>query len=198
MWSKNNTIMKKLLVLVICLLMTGSIYAQKHLTFKGVPIDGTLKEYTEAMVNAGFTFEETENGVSTLSGDFAGYKDCQIKVSTLKNCDIVSHVDVFFSSSINWSPILNDYEKLKGMLTKKYGKSTKCIERFSRPADSDGSKMRALLNDECEWYTTFSNEYGEIKVSIVKGRFVIDGRVCISYYDKVNSNIVNQAAMDDL
>lgn len=190
--------MKKLLTLIICLLITGSIYAQKHLTFKGVPIDGTLNSYTEAMINAGFTFEKTENGVSTLSGDFAGYKDCRIKVSTLNNCDVVCHVDVFFPGSLNWAPILNDYEHLKSMLTKKYGKPTKCVEKFTRTEGDESHKMLALSRDECEWYTTFSCEHGDIKVSIVKGRFAIDGRVCISYYDKVNSTIVNQAAMDDL
>lgn len=57
-----------------------------------MPINGTLNEYTDAMVKAGFHYEGTQDGISLLTGDFAGHKGCIIGVSTLKNCDVVSHV----------------------------------------------------------------------------------------------------------
>lgn len=57
----------------------------EHLTFKGIPIDGTLNEYIAKMKQAKFTLIETTDGVALLSGEFAGYQDCIIGVKTLKN-----------------------------------------------------------------------------------------------------------------
>ena len=124
--------MKKHLILFLaCFIFAGNLFAQQHLSFKGVPINGTLKEYTDAMVKAGFHYELTQNGVSLLTGDFAGYKNCTIGVSTLKNCDVVSHIAVIFPNKETWSAVLNDYETLKSMLTQKYGYPSDSKEKFS-------------------------------------------------------------------
>lgn len=172
----------------------------QHLTFKGVPIDGTLKEYVEAMKKAGFVYKEkTSDGSAILTGDFAGYKKCSIKVSTLNNCDVVNRIFVQFSDKDTWSSLIIDYENLKTMLTKKYGKQKKCSEKFtSYVGDSNGLKMHALDDGEYEWYTVFSTELGNVELSIVEGTEYLTGAVLITYYDKINSNKVQNAALDDL
>lgn len=172
----------------------------QHLTFKGVPIDGTLKEYVEAMKKAGFVYKEkTSDGGAILTGDFAGYKNCRIKVSTLNNCDVVNIIFVQFSDKETWSSLISDYENLKTMLTKKYGKSKKCSEKFtSYVGDSNGLKMHALRNGEYEWYTVFSTELGNVELSIVDGTQYQTGAVRLTYYDKTNSDKVLNSAMDDL
>lgn len=204
--------MKKLLVLVICLLMTISIYAQvsihaqgsvpaqKHLTFKGVPINGTLKAYTDAMIKAGFHYEgKTDNEINILSGDFAGFKSCYICVSTLSNCDVVNSISVLFPNRDTWSSVVSDYEQLKSMLTQKYGIPSVCSEKFtSHVGDNNTMKMYALRNEECEWYTIFSTELGDIELSVIEGTSYNTGAVRLTYYDKINSDKVQNAAMDDL
>ena len=45
---------------------------QEHLTFKGVPIDGTLSEYVAKMKSAGFKYLGEQDGTAILQGDFAG------------------------------------------------------------------------------------------------------------------------------
>lgn len=172
----------------------------QHLTFKGVPIDGTLKEYVEAMKKAEFVYKEkTSDGGAILTGDFAGYKNCRIKVSTLNNCDVVNKIFVQFSDKETWSSLISDYENLKTMLTKKYGKSKKCSEKFtSYVGDSNGLKMHALRNGEYEWYTVFSTELGNVELSIVDGTQYQTGAVRLTYYDKTNSDKVLNSAMDDL
>ena len=87
---------KHLTLFFVCLLFAGSTFAQQHLSFKSVPIDGTLKAYTEAMVKAGFHYEGTHDGISLFTGDFAGYKNCIVGVSTLKSCDVVNRIAVLF------------------------------------------------------------------------------------------------------
>ena len=65
--------MKKLLISLFVILYTTIGQAQEHLTFKGVPIDGTLDTYVANMKKAGFTFIGENDGIALLRGDFAGY-----------------------------------------------------------------------------------------------------------------------------
>lgn len=64
--------------------------------------------------------------------------------------------------------------------------------------DNNGLKMRALRDEELEWYTKFSTELGDIKLSVTVGTEYLTGAVILIYYDKINSNTVQNAAMNDL
>ncbi|MCR4738284.1 MAG: hypothetical protein K5846_09040 [Bacteroidales bacterium] len=190
---------KHLTLLLTCLLMAGATFAQ-HLSFKGVPIDGTLQEYTNAMVKAGFHYEDTQDGVSILSGDFAGYKNCHIGVSTLKNCNTVSHIAVLFPDRDTWTSLHGDYEYLKEMLTEKYGAPEESKEKFTGyVGDYDNSLiMHALREDKYIWYSTFSTKLGKIKLTLSEGEKSYTGRVVLIYQDGANSEKVRAAAMEDL
>lgn len=193
--------MKKHLTLFLaCLVFAGNLFAQQHLSFKGVPINGTLKSYTDEMVKAGFHYEGTQDGIAILSGDFAGYKGCGIGVATLKNCDVVSHIAVLFPDKDTWSAVLSDYEHLKAMLTEKYGTPSDSKEKFTGyVGDYDNSLvMYALKDGEYVWYTTFTTELGDIELSIMAGSKSRTACVRLSYYDKANSEKVRSAAMEDL
>ena len=193
--------MKKALVTLVCLIMMGGIMAQEeHLSFKGVPINGTLKQYTAAMVKAGFKSEGTQDGLSLLSGDFAGFKDCIVGVSTLSNCDVVNKIVVLFPEKDTWSSLINDYEHLKSMLTTKYGEPSMNREYFTGYAgrtDNDGIKMAALQDEELEWFTVFSTDLGNIELSLVSASYG-KGMVRLGYFDKKNTETVTQSALDDL
>ena len=193
--------MKKHITLFLaCLMFAGSIFAQQHLSFKGVPINGTLKSYTDAMVKAGFQYELTQDGTALLTGDFAGYKGCTVGVSTLKNLDVVNRIAVLFPDKETWSGVLIDYEHLKAMLTEKYGTPSDSQEKFTGHVgdNHNGLIMSALKNGEYMWYTIFTTELGDIELTIISGMKYDTACVRLSYYDKVNSDKVRNAAMDDL
>lgn len=180
--------------------MIGGIMAQeKHLSFKGVPIDGTLKQYTAAMVKAGFKSEGTQDGLSLLSGDFAGFKGCIVGVSTVSNCDVVNRIAVLFPEKDTWSALMGDYEHLKDLLTEKYGEPEMVRERFTKYHGNDnGLKMYAVNDGEIEWFAVFSTDLGDIELTLVGGTFGHQARVRLSYYDRANSETVRQSAIDDL
>lgn len=187
-----------MLIITLSLFGGGMLKAQ-HLTFKGVPITGTLKEFTNAMIQKGFHHELTQDGLAVFSGDFAGYKDCSFGVITLQNQDVVNQVTLFFSDHETWSSLLNQYEILKSMLTKKYGTPAEWSERFtSGYTPSDNGKIYALHTGEYYWYTKYITEEGEIRLSLEEGREYHTGRVCLIYYDKTNTDKARQAAFDDL
>ena len=54
--------MKRLLISLLAVMFASALWAQnQHLTFKGVPIDGTLNDYVVKMSAAGFTHLQTED-----------------------------------------------------------------------------------------------------------------------------------------
>ena len=85
------------------------------------------------------------------------------------------------------------------MLTKKYGKPSDEVERFdsySKPSD-DGSRMIQVQLDKCKYYTIFSTPKGDIELSI-QHNGVTSCFVLLKYYDKINTNAVQEDAMNDL
>jgi len=195
--------MKKILISLFFVFAATISFAQTqssdHLTFKGVPIDGTLSEYVSKMKQNGFTLVGTENGIAMLRGDFAGFKDCIVGVATLKQKDLVSKITVIFPERDTWSSLSGNYFSLKEMLTEKYGEPSKSVEEFqtySEPRD-DGDRMHAVKMDNCKYHTTYETEKGRIELSI-DHESVMSCFVRLSYYDKINSDIIKAKAIDDL
>lgn len=191
--------MKKLLISLLVILYTTIGQAQEHLTFKGVPIDGTLDTYVANMKKAGFTFIGENDGIALLRGDFAGYRNCTIGVVTLKSIDIVNRISVLFDSHQDWNNIYVNYSSLKEMLTTKYGKYADCVEKFegySEPRDDNG-KMHELTMDRCKFYTIWKTDKGSIELEIIKGNLG-GGKVRLTYWDNINTMSVQEKAMDDL
>lgn len=171
----------------------------KHLSFKGVPLNGTLDQYVLKMKQNGFTLIRTNDGMAMLQGDFAGYKDCYIGVSTLKQKDLVYKIVVIFPDRDTWSALSGNYFNLKEMLTEKYGKPAESVETFdgySQPKD-DNSKIYEVQFDHCKYYSTWMTDKGDIQLSI-EHNSVTSCFVKLAYFDKINSAAIKKQAIDDL
>lgn len=193
--------MKKIVVTLFLLMSFTLIFAQssEHLKFKGVPIDGTLNEYVSKMKQAGFQLVGTDDGVALLEGEFAGYRGCLIGVSTLKSVNVVNTIGVVFPARDNWSSLEGDYEHLKSMLTEKYGEPSDVVEKFQGYGDpqTDQEKWINIMTDNYTWYTIFETENGDIQLSLEKGDYG-EYFVLLKYFDKINTEAVRSAAMEDL
>jgi hypothetical protein len=186
--------MKKILF-VLSLVMTTLLYAQdEHLTFKGIPIDGTLESVTQQLEAKGYTRLDADDDLQIMSGDFAGYSNCQLIISTVKNLDLTYLVLVSFEKKTTWHDLYGNYKSLKDLLAKKYGEPSTNIEQFHRKI-TPGYEMYYL--DECRYTTLYELELGKILLTISK-----DAQVILAYYDRTNLEIKEQAdlqeALDDL
>ena len=169
-----------------------------HLTFKGVPIDGTLKNFVRRMEKAGFYHDGDKGGAAMLTGDFAGYKGCTVTVSTLDQKDLVSHITVWFPQRETWGDLSGDYFSLKKLLTQKYGKPSASQEKFQNDfLNDDGSRMRHVKFAECKYKSTFKTPKGTINLSIAHSGFN-NCYVELRYFDKINSGIITNEALKDL
>ena len=197
--------MKKIIPVVVFLFMlnaaTQAQVSGDHLTFKGVPIDGTLNEYVSKMKQNGFNHLQTEDGTAYLNGDFAGYKDCYVGVSTLKQNDLVYKIAVVFKEKDTWSVLSTNYFDLKQMLTEKYGEPSDVVEKFdvesfAQPRD-DQDRFYNVKSDKCKYYSKWQTEKGQIQLKIDHN----SSRSCyvtLAYFDKINGAIINEKAKSDL
>ena len=194
--------MKRNLFLLLFAIVTLSTFAQttsEHLTFKGVPIDGTLTEFVSKLKQKGLTHIGTEDGTAILKGDFAAYKNCTIAAVSLKQKNLVAKVGVIFPSLETWSSLSNNYFSLKEMLTKKYGEPAVCVEEFQNDfgKDNDNLKIHGVKMDKCKYVTGYTTEKGDIELQI-KGSFTDGCYVTLIYFDKINGEVIEAEAMEDL
>jgi hypothetical protein len=226
-YDKHQIVMRTIFSALLFVSVTVISVAQDHLTFKGVPIDGTLSSYVAQLEKSGFDLIDTRDadipwgevlsgdfsslnkerpfdraeilkeGYATLKGDFAGYKECKVNVSTLKDKDLVSSVMVSFPSRSEWLPLSSDYISLKEMLTTKYGNPAESVLAWedSTPSDNE-SKMHAVTMGRCKLETTFETGNGTIKLAIDNSFF--SGFVTLTYTDKINSSKLKAKAIGDL
>jgi len=193
--------MKTKLLITVILLLTIVSFAQsqtsQHLTFKGVPIDGTLSEFVSKMKQNSFKERASEPDFASFDGDFATYEGCNVVVSTLKGKDIVSYVTVNFPKQDTWSSLASNYFNLKEMLTEKYGQPSKSVEKFGSFFQvDDGLKMQLVYSDNCKYVTTYETEKGSIQLSIKSNNS--SAFVILTYSDKITGNIIRAKAKDDL
>lgn len=192
--------MKKIITLTICTIISSALLAQtEHLKFKGVPIDGTLSEYVTVLSDQGFILLEKDGNIGALEGDFAGYKDCIIFVSTLDNKDLVNTITVKFPDCDTWSSLYGCYSNLKEMLTEKYGEPSECVEYFDsfNNPNNDNQKIYLAKLNNCKYQTIFSQNNGNIILSI-ECDSNLSTFIILRYYDKVNSEIIREHAINDL
>jgi hypothetical protein len=192
--------MKKIIVLLMMVIMTIPLFAQasEHLTFKGVPIDGTLKQFYSKLQQEGFDGYVSEEGDMALAnGDFAGFKGCLCAIQTSHPEELISEVNIlFFPRSETWATLSSNYNSLKSMLTDKYGKPSDCVERFPSLyiSKDDNSKMHEVIMDRCTYRTSYEVENGFIILSINNTTVTAQ----LTYIDRINSETARTKAMDDL
>ena len=178
--------MKRFLLLIISVLLALNANAQqenKHLTFKGIPIDGSLSSFITKLEKQGFSLETTYDNAAMMKGNFGG-ENCEIGIYSTANANSVFQIIVAFPKSSTWASLKAIYNKYKDALTKKYGKP-EVIEKFYSPYDEgDGYEMSAIKADKCLYSSKFYVEHGIIQLVIFNS-----ANIGIAYTDKINKAI---------
>lgn len=102
---------------------TPSITAQEHMTFMGIPINGTITEFQRKLETKGFKKNEyisrtLQNGIRTFNGTFASYP-CFAEVLYSPKTKIVYQTSVATYNN-DEERANNIYKDLKNLLDTKY------------------------------------------------------------------------------
>lgn len=194
--------MKNFLLVFFALAMaitTRGQSASDHMTFKGIPMSGSLTEFAQKLSQKGFTLVQTNDVSAVLTGDFAGFKDCQIVLIATKETKTIYTIGVLLPSSTSWSLLETNYNALKAMLTQKYGSPKNVVEKFQgiSNGESNDVKMYYLKTDQCTYSSTFETSNGKITISLL----YLTGEgahASVTYVDRINNEIALKRALGDL
>ena len=141
------------------------------LSFKGIPITGSLTTFGNSLVNAGF--KKSLDG--TYTGDFAGYSGC--KVTPVGNP--VQEVRVDFPVISDWNNLEKAYDSLQASLTQKYGMEPKTsqgsnVATYSLPNGT--ITLDADVKNQSSWHVIlkYSNASSVITIPGTSGKNPID------------------------
>ena len=188
--------MRKVLLTLffVCSVLCSS--AQGHLSFKGIPIDGSMNSFCQKLKGKGFTQIGTEGNISLFTGDFTG-RNATVGVVAADNGLDVFSVAVLFEESDSWNTLVNTYDHYKDLYVEKYGKPSQCVEKNPSRSDSNTSLMYELFQGRVTYACIFEVSGGKIQISIEQASYN-RGRVMINYQDSQNVNAKRQSDLDEI
>lgn len=192
--------MKRIIFLTVFLLISLASFAQtptEHLTFKGVPIEGSMAGFCEKLKTKGFTLIGQDNNITLFSGDFTGRK-ATVGVAATDDGKNVFSVGVLFDPSGEWNTLVNTYEYYKDLYTRKYGKPTISKENNPAHSDSNTALMAEVHQGTVVYGSTWEVTGGDIQLSIEKSFGVYEGMVMIRYRDSQNIEAKIQNDLEDI
>ena len=112
--------MKKSLFSLVVLFASLTCVAQDHLSFKGIPIAGSMEDFCQKLSNKGFVELGSDGNTTLFTGDFTG-REATIGVNSDDDGENVYSVVVLFDPSGEWNVLVNTYNYYKDLYTRKYG-----------------------------------------------------------------------------
>lgn len=189
--------MKKILITLTVLFAVIDIMAQEHLSFKGIPIEGSMTEFCQKLKFKGFTSIDRENNITLFSGDFTG-RQATVGVTATDDGKNVFAVVVLFDPSGEWNTLVNTYDYYKDLYSRKYGKPTISKENNSVHLDSNTALMAEVHQGTVVYGSVWEVTGGDIQLSIEKSSGVYEGMVMIRYRDFQNVEAKIQNDLDDI
>lgn len=189
--------MKRISATLMLLFVAICIMAQEHLSFKGIPIEGSMTTFCQKLKAKGFTSIGRDNNLTLFSGDFTGRK-ATVGVTATDDGKNVFAVVVLFDPSGEWNTLVNTYDYYKDLYTRKYGQPT--ISKENNPARSDDniSLMAEVHQGTVVYGSVWEVTGGDIQLSIEKASGVYKGMVMIRNRDSQNVEAKIKNDLDDI
>ena len=174
-----------------------SLMAQEHLSFKGIPIEGSMTAFCQKLKATGFTSIGSENNLTLFTGDFTG-RNATVGVTATDDGKDVFAVVVLFDPSGEWNALINTYDYYKDLYTRKYGKPSISKEKNPALSDSNTALMAEVHQGTVVYGSAWEVTGGDIQLSIEKSSGVYKGMVMIRYRDSQNVEAKIQNDLNDI
>jgi hypothetical protein len=168
--------------LFLSILLLNSCFADEHIEFNNVPVNGNLDNFANELIKLGFTDQEgTEENQIKLRGVFLE-KECEIYVYGTKKSQTAYKVRVNQPVEVHDS-LENTFEKMQKQFTIKYGKGTNRYKQYQnseRFLFNEPKRKRHISTGDFSRYRTDS---GNITLEVQ------DGYISVTFTDKLNDKI---------
>lgn len=189
--------MKKFLITIILGYIAICGFAQEHLSFKGIPIEGSMTSFCQKLKAKGFTQIDCDHNSTLFTGDFTG-RQATISVGASDDGKSVYSVVVFFDPSKEWKTLVSTYSYYKDLYTRKYGEPAASRENIPESSDPNWQLMYDLEQGTITYTSNWIVSGGEIDLSITKSSGHHEGMVMICYRDSQNVNAKIQKDLEDI
>ena len=183
--------MKKLLTFALILVLSMGAYAQtEHMTFVGIPLNGTIDQFQQKLISKGFVVNKEmntilEKGLRAFKGTFVGEKaDITVYYDT-KTKQVYSAKSFFLN--LSYKEVGERYNYLKNQIQEKYKDSLAYPEEKTEAGlktfiASVGLGIITIWQDKDEGGRGYPNIYS----------------LHISYTDYINWRLHEENNIDDL
>lgn len=190
--------MRRIVIFFAALSVAISMMAQEHLTFKGIPIEGSMTEFCQKLKAKGFTSIGQENDIVLFTGDFTG-REATVGVTATDDGEKVFSVVVLFDPCGEWNTLVNTYDYYKDLYSRKYGRPTISEEKNPALSDYNTALMAEVYQGTVVYGSVWEVAGGEIQLSIEKSPVgVYEGMVMIRYIDSQNVEAKIQDDLEDI
>ena len=184
-----------LLSLLLC--VTFYTNAQDHLTFKGIPIEGSMTTFCQKLKAKGFTQMGKDKNITLFTGDFTG-RQATIGVGASDDGKNVFSVVVLFDPSKEWNSLVSTYDYYKDLYTRKYGEPAISKENNPSHSDSNTALMAEVHQGTVVYGSAWNVPGGDIQLSIEKSAGIYEGMIMIRYRDSQNVEAKIQSDLEDI
>ncbi len=189
--------MRKLLVTLTMLFAVINIMAQEHLSFMGIPIEGSMTTFCQKLKAKGFNSVGSVDNNQSFTGNFTG-RTATVYVQATDDGKDVCAVGVFFEPSGEWNVLVNTYDYYKNLYTRKYGQPTISEENNPARSESNIALMQEVYQGTVKYDSTWQVASGTIQLSINKSSGIYEGFVMIIYLDLQNYETKIQNDLNDI
>lgn len=189
--------MRRILAIITLFFAVINIMAQEHLSFKGIPIEGSMSSFCQKLKAKGFISVGRDNNLTLFTGDFTG-RNATIGVTSTDDGKDVFAVVVLFDPSGEWNTLVNTYDYYKDLYTRKYGKPSISKEKNPAHSDSNTALMAEVHQGTVVYGSAWEVTGGDIQLSIEKSSGVYEGMVMIRYRDSQNVETKIQNDLEDI
>lgn len=187
----------KHILLSILLCVSFCANAQEHLTFKGIPIEGSMTAFCQKLKAKGYTQMGKDKNITLFSGDFTG-RQATVGIGASDDGKNVFSVVVLFDPSGEWNTLVSAYNYYKDLYTRKYGEPTVSKENNPSRSDSNTALMAEVHQGTVVYGSAWTVSGGDIQLSIEKSSGVYEGMVMIRYRDSQNVEAKIKSDLEDI
>ena len=185
--------MKKFIFTLYFLIVAIAANAQEHLSFKGIPIEGSITTFCQKLKAKCLVQVHSADNIRLFTGDFTG-RDATIGVVADQTGKNVFSVVVIFPASGEWNTLVNTYDYYKDLYTEKYGSPS--FNKEYNPSRSDSNTE--VHQGTVVYGSVFNAPGGTIELTIDKADGVYQGQVIIRYKDAQNVQEKRQSDLDEI
>lgn len=186
-----------LTLIAVFVAVCGVSQTQEHLSFKGIPITGTMSSFCQQLKAKGFTQVGRDSNYTLFTGDFTGKTVELLAVSDSDGKNVLGVV-VLLDPSEEWNRLTSTYDYYKDLYISKYGNPKMSKEYNPAYGDSNIAKMAEVHQGTVAWGSLWQITGGTIELSIEKSNGFYEGLVVIRYRDEQNIENKMQNDIEDI